>query len=134
MESLLVIILGVFVLHYLSQRQDQAAEKLIGGAFDRFERIYNGVKYACLDATVVRRSLHREIALPLVPSPNYSARALCRTEEGDWFWFDSEIRFMKLKHTRITPCSKKEALEALKDTPEILQHYFPDCNKQQQSA
>ncbi len=134
MESVFVIILGAFALYYLSERQDKAAEQLIGDAFDRFERIYNGVKYACMDSTVVLRSLHRNIALPLVPSPNYSVRALCRTEEGHWFWFDAEIHYLKLKHTRITPSSGEEALEALKDTPEILQHYFPEYNNQQQSA
>ncbi len=130
MESVLVIILGAFALYYLSQKQDQAAESLIGEAFDRFERIYNSVTYSCHDATVVRKSIHSAIAIPLVPSPNYNAKALCRTEEGHWFWFDASIRYMKLNRTSITPTTQDEALEALKDDPESLQRYFPGSDNQ----
>ncbi|WP_263079681.1 hypothetical protein [Endozoicomonas sp. Mp262] len=126
MESILVMIFCALALYYLSRRQDQVAESLIGEEFDRFERIYNSVTYSCHDATVVRKSLHSSVALPIVPSPNYHARALCLTEEGHWFWFDASIRYMKLSHTRITPTTQDEALEALKDDPEILQRYFPN--------
>lgn len=125
MESILVIICCALALYYLTQKQDRAAETLIGEAFDRFERIYNSVTYSCQNATVVRKSLYSTIALPLIPSPNYKARALCLTEEGNWFWFDASIRYMKLRYTRITPTTEVEALEALKDDPEILQRYFP---------
>ena len=130
MESVLVIILGAFALYYLSLKQDQAAENLIGEAFDRFERIYNSITYSCHDATVVQKSIYSAVAIPLIPSPNYDAKALCRTEDGHWFWFNASIRYMKLSHTSITPTTQTEAEEALKDEPEILQRYFPGSDNQ----
>ena len=129
MESILIIGLGVFALYYLCLKQDQAADKLLGEEFDRYERIYNGVAYSCQHATVVKKRINKDIVLPLVPSPSYSAKVLCQTENKDWFWFDANIKYMKLATSSITPIIKEEAFQALKDDPESLQRYFPDYDQ-----
>ncbi|MDD7805312.1 MAG: hypothetical protein PUP46_07105 [Endozoicomonas sp. (ex Botrylloides leachii)] len=131
MESILIIVIGAFALYYLNLKQDQAADQLIGEAFSRFERIYNGVIYSCYDATVVIKTINRGLTFPFIPSPNYHARALCQTEQEQWFWFDASIKYMKLNKINITPTSKEEAFQVLKDDPESLQRYFPNYNKQQ---
>lgn len=130
MESFLLIAISVFALYYLSQKQDQMADAMIGSEFTRFERIYHNVTYSCQDATVVRKQLVSAMPLPMIPSTRYDAKALCLTEEGHWFWFDASIRRMKTHRTSITPVSSEEALNALKDDPEIVQRYFSNSDQQ----
>ena len=128
MESVVLIVISAFVLYYLSLKQDHMADNMFGEAFNRFERRYNNVTYSCPNSTVVKKKVFSLISAPIIPSINYSVRALCLTEKGDWFWFDANIRFMKLKHTSITPATREEASKALKNDPECLQRYFPDNN------
>ena len=128
MESVVLIAISVFILYYLSLKQDRMANDMFAEVFDRFERRYNNVTYSCQDATVVKKKVFSLISAPVVPSVNYSVRALCLTEKGDWFWFDASIQLMKLNHSCITPATPEEASEALKDDPECLRRYFPDNN------
>lgn len=130
MESFILIVVSFLALYYLSKKQDQMANKLIGEEFSRFERRYNDVTYSCHDATVVRKQINSALPLPLIPATSYFARALCLTEDGHWFWFDASIRRMKLDRTSITPTTDEEALNALKDDPEVLSRYFPDSDQQ----
>ena len=125
MESVIILFICALALYQLSLRQDKMAERMIADTFDRFERRYNEVTYSCPYATVVRKKIHGFPSMPLVPSVNYTARALCLTENNDWFWFDAGIRNMKLCSTAITPSNPSEASKALSDDPEILKHYFP---------
>ncbi|MGI9276958.1 MAG: hypothetical protein ACR2PT_19190 [Endozoicomonas sp.] len=134
MESVIVIIVSAFALYYLSLKQDHMAGQMFADAFDRFERRYNDITYSCHDATVVRKLITGSINLPLVPSVNYTARALCLTDQGNWFWFDASIQWMKLSSTSITPATSEQASDALKDAPEILERYFPDNNQANTSA
>ena len=130
MESFILIVVSFLALYYLSKKQDQMANKLIGEEFNRYERRYNNVTYCCPEATVVRRQVNSAMPLPLVPSTSYYARALCLTGDGHWFWFDASIRRMKMDRTSITPTTDEEALKALKDDPETLNRYFPDSDQQ----
>ncbi len=130
MESFILIVVSFLALYYLSKKQDQMANQLIGEIFDRFERRYNNITYSCHDATVVRKQMNSGMPLPLIPSTSYYVRALCQTEEGHWFWFDASIRRMKLDRTSITPSSDKEAFNALKDDPEAQRQYFSDSDQQ----
>ncbi|WP_419536011.1 hypothetical protein [Endozoicomonas sp.] len=132
MESFILIVASIFALYYLSQKQDIMANKMFGHEFNRFERIYQNVTYSCQNSTIVRKQLVSGMPLPFVPSTSYSVRALCLTEDKNWFWFDASIRRMKLHRTSITPTNSKEAFNALKDDPEILHRYF--SNHDQQSA
>ena len=132
MESFILIVVSIFALYYLSQKQDHMANRMFGHEFNRFERIYNNVTYSCPDATVVSKQITSAIPLPLIPSIGYSARALCLTEDKHWFWFDATIRRMKPGQTSITPITPEEAFAALKDDPENLNRYFP--TQDQQSA
>lgn len=130
MESFILIAVSFLALYYLSQKQDQMANRMIGEEFTGFERIYNNVTYSCHDSTVVRKQINSAMPIPLIPSTSYYARALCLTEDGHWFWFDASIRKMKLDRTSITPTSDEEAYNALKDDPETLRRYFPDSDQQ----
>lgn len=130
MESFILIAVSLLALYYLSQKQDQMATRMIGEEFNRFERIYNNINYSCQDATVVKKQINSAMPLPLIPATSYYARALCLTQEGNWFWFDASIRRMKLDRTSITPTSDEEAFNALKDDPETLRRYFPDSDQQ----
>ena len=126
MESIILIFIGLFALYYLSLKQDRMADTMFAETFDRFERRYNNVTYSCQASTVVKKKLFSFPGVPCFPSTNYYVRALCLTEHSDWFWFDADIRLMKLKTTRLTPASSQEASEALKDDPECLRRYFSD--------
>ncbi|WP_257284612.1 hypothetical protein [Endozoicomonas sp. SESOKO1] len=132
MESFILIVAGIFALYYLSQKQDNMADKMLGHEFNRFERIYHNITYSCQNATIVRKQLTSGMPLPFIPSTTYSVKALCLTEDKHWFWFDASIRHMKMDRTSITPTNAKEAFNALKDDPEILHRYF--SNHDQQSA
>ena len=130
MESFILIAVSVLALYYLSQKQDQMANRMIGEEFSRFERIYNNINYSCQDSTVVRKQINSAMPIPLIPSTSYYARALCLTKEGHWFWFDASIRRMKPDRTSIIPTTDEEAYNALKDDPETLRRYFPDSDQQ----
>lgn len=130
MESVILLIISAVVLYHLNQKQDRIAERLIAEAFNRFERRYNNITYSCPDAKVVRKQILGSPSFMLVPSINYTARALCLSEENDWFWFDCNIQNMKICSTGITPCSAKEASEALKDDQETWQQYFPGTKEE----
>lgn len=130
MESFILIAVSFLALYYLSQKQDQMADRMIGEQFIGFERIYNNVTYSCHDSTVVRKQINSAMPVPLIPSTSYYARALCVTEDSHWFWFDASIRKMKPDRISITPTSDEEAYQALKDDPEMLRRYFPDSDKQ----
>ncbi|WP_067518336.1 hypothetical protein [Endozoicomonas ascidiicola] len=132
MESFILIVAGTVILYYLSQKQDQMADWMLGVEFNRFERIYQNVTYSCQDSTVVRKQVTSAMPIPFIPSTGYSVKALCLTEDKHWFWFDAAIRRMKLDKISITPSNSKEAFDALKDDPEILHRYF--SNHDQQSA
>ncbi|WP_448216729.1 hypothetical protein [Endozoicomonas sp. 2B-B] len=132
MESVIILFLCGLALYQLSLRQDKMAEQLIAQTFNRFERRYNDITYSCLNSTVVKKQLHGFPAVPLVPSVNYTARALCYSENKNWFWFDASIRNMKLYSTSITPVSQPEACDALSSDPEVLSQYFPE-NKSNES-
>ncbi|MGI9279294.1 MAG: hypothetical protein ACR2PX_06655 [Endozoicomonas sp.] len=126
MESIIILLLCGLALYQLSRRQDKMAEQMIAQTFNRFERRYNDVTYSCLDAIVVKKQLHGFPSVPLVPSVNYTARALCLSDNNNWFWFDASIRNMKLCSTGITPASQPEACDALSSDPEMLNQYFPE--------
>lgn len=130
MESFILIVVSIFALYYLSQKQDHMANRMFGHEFNRFERIYHNVVYSCPDATVVSKRITSAMPLPLIPSISYSAKALCLTEDKHWFWFDATIRRMKLDQTSITPITSEEAFAALKDDPENLNRYFPTHDEQ----
>ncbi|KEQ18045.1 hypothetical protein [Endozoicomonas numazuensis] len=125
MESIIILFICGLALYQLSLRQDKMAEQMVAQSFNRFERRYNNVTYSCLDATVVKKQLHGFPSVPLVPSVNYTARALCLSDNNHWFWFDASIRNMKLCSTSITPVSLAEASDALSCDPEALSQYFP---------
>ena len=128
MESVILIAVSAFALYYLSLKQDHMANAMFAEAFDRFERRYNNVTYSCHDSTVVKKQFFSFPGLLCIPAINFSVRALCLTEDGDWFWFDAKIRFIKIHSTSITPASNQEASEALKDDPERFSRYFSDNN------
>ncbi|AMO56053.1 hypothetical protein GZ77_04300 [Endozoicomonas montiporae] len=126
MESVILIAISAFALYYLSLKQDYMANLMFAEAFERFERRYNNVTYTCQDSTVVKKKLFSFPNLPCIPSVNFSVRALCLTENNEWFWFDASIRLMKVHSTCITPVTNEEASEALKDDPECFSRYFSD--------
>ena len=128
MESVLLIAVSAFALYYLSLKQDHMADIMFAEAFDRFERRYNNVTYSCHESTVVKKKVFGFPNLPCIPSINFAVRALCLTESGNWFWFDANIRLLKISSSRITPATSQEASEALKDDPECFSRYFSDNN------
>ncbi len=130
MESFVLMLVCSLALYYLSKKQDQMASSMFGEEYGRFERIYDHVSYSCYESTVVRKQMTSAIPVPVIPSLSYSAKALCLTADGHWFWFDAGIRYMKIHRSSITPTTDEEALNALKDDPEILQRYFPNSNHQ----
>ncbi|WP_062268762.1 hypothetical protein [Endozoicomonas arenosclerae] len=134
MESVIILFLCGLALYQLSLRQDKMAEQMIGQTFNRFERRYNDITYSCLDAIVVKKQLHGFPSVPLVPSVNYTVRALCLSESKHWFWFDASIRNMKLCSSSITPASLQEACDALSNDPEVLSQYFPEKKENKAKA
>ena len=125
MESVVLIVICALLLYQLSIRQNKMADKMFGETFQKFERRYNSISYCCPEATVVKKQVRSFPAMPLVPAVNYTATALCLTEDNHWFWFKASIRHMKVATTSITPISQKDATEALSDDPEALVQYFP---------
>lgn len=126
MDSLILIFLCGYGLYYLNKRQDKVADYMFSQEFDRFERTYHSITYACKDSVVVKKMVQHHTPFAFIPAVNYHARALCLTPENQWFWFEASIEQMKLCKSSITPATPEDAVTALKDDPDILQRYFPD--------
>ena len=126
MESIILLIICLLALYQLSVRQNRIASQLMADTYSRFERRYNKVTYSCPDSQVILKDLRAIPGIPMIPSLHYTAKALCITEQGEWFWFEASIRYMRVQSTNIIPAEQEEAKAALEGEEELLKKFFPE--------
>ncbi|MRI35050.1 hypothetical protein EOPP23_18945 [Endozoicomonas sp. OPT23] len=134
MESIILLIICLLALYQLSVRQNKIANQLIANTYSRFERRYNKVTYSCPDSEVVLKELRAIPGIPMIPSLSYTAKALCMTEQKEWFWFEANIRFMRVQSTNIVPAEQEEARAALQGEQSLILKYFPEDKAGKQSS
>ncbi len=134
MESIILLIICFLALYQLSVRQNRIANQLIAHTYSRFERRYNKVTYSCPDSEVVLKDVRSIPGIPMIPSIHYTAKALCMTEQKEWFWFEASIKFMRVQSTNIVPVKRTDAKKALQGEHELLLEFFPEEKNSQQNS